>query len=91
MPKTVTPSSAASVHSTSGPGCSGEPSYSTIVAPEASALASQFHIIQPQVVKKNRRSPGFRSVCSWCSFRCWSSVPPAPWTMHFGTPVVPLE
>ncbi len=21
-----------------------------------------------------------------CSFRCCSSVPPAPWTMHFGTP-----
>ena len=24
------------------------------------------------------------SQCSWCSFRCWISVPPAPWTMHFG-------
>ena len=29
--------------------------------------------------------------CSRCSFRCWSSVPPAPCTMHFGTPVVPDE
>ena len=31
------------------------------------------------------------SLWSRCSFRCWSSVPPAPWTMHFGTPVVPEE
>ena len=57
----------------------------------ASAEASQFHIIQPQVVKKNNRSPGRRSVCSRCSLRCCSSVPPAPCTMHFGTPVVPEE
>ena len=29
----------------------GEPSYNTMVAPLANALANQFHIIQPQVVK----------------------------------------
>jgi len=69
----------------------GEPSNRMIVASEASALTSQFHIIQPQVVKKNRRSPGFTSVCNRCSLRCCSKVPPAPCTMHFGTPVVPLE
>ena len=34
-----------------GSGWNGEPSYSTIVAPVASTLASQFHIIQPHVVK----------------------------------------
>ena len=31
------------------------------------------------------------AVCSWCSFRCCSSVPPAPCTRHFGRPVVPEE
>ncbi len=59
--------------------------------PVASPLTSQFHIIQPQVVKKNNRSSGVRSVCSRCSLRCCSSVPPTPCTMHFGTPVVPEE
>ena len=34
-----------------GPGENGEPSNSTTVAPTASAPTSQFHIIQPQVVK----------------------------------------
>ena len=29
----------------------GEPSYSSSVAPDASPVASQFHIIQPHVVK----------------------------------------
>ena len=28
---------------------------------------------------------------SWCSLRCWRSVPPAPCTMHLGGPVVPDE
>jgi hypothetical protein len=34
---------------------------------------------------------GFTSLCSWCSLRCCSSVPPAQCTMHLGTPVVPEE
>ena len=36
-------------------------------------------------------SPGRRSTCRRCSFRCCSSVPPWPCTMHFGAPVVPDE
>jgi len=48
----VTRSSAASVQSISGAeGGIGAPSYRTIVAPLASAVTSQFHIIHPQVVK----------------------------------------
>ena len=38
-------------HRMFGFGASGAPSYRMIVAPVASALTSQFHIIQPQVVK----------------------------------------
>ena len=37
--------------SCAGSGVSGAPSYNTTVAPTASADASQFHIIHPQVVK----------------------------------------
>ena len=44
------PSSSTRSKSRSGPGANGEPSYSTTVAPEASAETSQFHIIQPVVV-----------------------------------------
>ncbi len=32
-------------------GCTGEPSYNTNVASDASAVTSQFHIIQPHVEK----------------------------------------
>ena len=38
-------------NSRSAPGWAGEPSYSTAAAPQASVEASQFHIIQPVVVK----------------------------------------
>ena len=51
VPKIVTRSSPAMRHSPAGSGWKGLPSYSTSVAPVASALISQFHIIQPQVVK----------------------------------------
>jgi hypothetical protein len=34
-----------------GPGKKGDPSYKTMVAPMARLVTSQFHIIQPQVVK----------------------------------------
>ena len=52
VPNTLTRSSAASVQSISGAeGGIGAPSYRTIVAPLASAVTSQFHIIHPQVVK----------------------------------------
>ena len=59
--------------------------------PEASAESCQFHIIHAAVVWKKSLSPGRRSTCSRCSFRCSSSVPPAPWTMPLGAPVVPDE
>ncbi len=51
VPKMVRRSSAARRHTAPGSGWNGEPSYSTMVVPVASALTSQFHIIQPQVVK----------------------------------------
>ncbi len=51
VPKTATRSSSAIFQSVSGPGWKGEPSKRTSVASEARAEASQFHIIQPQVVK----------------------------------------
>ncbi len=50
VPKTVTPSCSTMSHSTVG-GDIGAPSYSTTVAPTARLETSQFHIIQPQVVK----------------------------------------
>ena len=38
---------------------------------------------------EHRIVPADRSVWSASSFACWSRVPPAPCTMHLGTPVVP--
>ncbi len=51
VPNTVTRSRSARSQSTRSLGWNGEPSKSTSVAPDASPVASQFHIIQPQVVK----------------------------------------
>ena len=51
VPKMSTCSDSAMRHSTPGSGWNGEPSYSSSVAPLARPLTSQFHIIQPQVVK----------------------------------------
>ena len=51
VPKMLMPSLSMASRS-SAPSCAkGEPSYSRSVAPDASPLTSQFHIIQPQVVK----------------------------------------
>src|SRR3990167_8524501 len=50
VPKILMFSRSAMSHSESTSGYVGEPSYSTMVAPSASADTSQFHIIQPQVV-----------------------------------------
>ncbi|CAI8338663.1 MAG: Uncharacterised protein [Rhodospirillaceae bacterium] len=47
-----------------------------MVEPVASPAISQFHIIQPQVVKKKVRSPARVSLCSICSLSCLSSTPP---------------
>ena len=51
VPKRVIPASSAKSNSAAGAGCIGEPSHSSTVAPEPSAVTSQFHIIQPHVVK----------------------------------------
>ena len=51
VPNRVMPVSSIRSKRRSGPGCAGEPSYSTAAAPQASVDASQFHIIQPVVVK----------------------------------------
>ena len=51
VPKTVTSSASAICHRMRPSLKNGEPSNKTSVAPVASPLTSQFHIIQPQVVK----------------------------------------
>jgi len=51
VPKMLRPSSSAMRHRMSCVGWNGEPSYSSSVAPTARLDTSQFHIIQPQVVK----------------------------------------
>src|SRR3990170_1019184 len=90
-PKWVTPESAARRHSLSRDGYDGLPSYNTTAAPVAKPPTSQFHIIHPHVVNQNSRSPGWRSLWRRCSVRCLSRIPPAPWTMLLGRPVVPDE
>src|SRR3954468_24637624 len=91
VPNSVRSTSSARSNNVVGDGYVGDPSYTTAVASLASTDASQFHIIQPVVVKYNTRSPARMSHCSWCSARCFSSAPPARCTMHFGAPVVPDE
>jgi hypothetical protein len=51
VPKTVIRSSSAIDQRLSCSGANAAPSYSTTVAPTASELTSQFHIIHPHVVK----------------------------------------
>ena len=51
----------------------------------------KFHIIQPVVVNQKRRSPGWASTWRFSFFRCSSRIPPWPWTIAFGSPVVPEE
>ena len=34
---------------------------------------------------------GFTSLCRRSSLTCCNVVPPTPWTIHLGAPVVPLE
>ena len=76
-PNSVTPQSSATSKSRAGLGWKGDPSYSTSDAPLASPATSQFHIIQPVVVKYMTRSPGRTSKCSRCSLHSFSSAPPA--------------
>ena len=91
VPNIVTRSASMTSHSAVGPGWNGDPSYETTVAPVASALTTQFHIIQPVVVNWNTTSPRRMSLWRRCSLRCLSSTPPARWTIAFGLPVVPDE
>ncbi len=51
----------------------------------------KFHIIQPVVVNQNSRSPACASRCNHAFFRCSSRIPPWPWTIGLGSPVVPDE
>mmetsp|Transcript_29869 Transcript_29869/g.44042 ORF Transcript_29869/g.44042 Transcript_29869/m.44042 type:complete len:203 (+) Transcript_29869:709-1317(+) len=91
VPRCVTPSRPARRHSAPRSGCPGAPSRVTRELPVPRPAAIQFHIIQPQVVKKNIRSPAARSQCRASSFFWLSSTPPARCTMHLGMPVVPEE
>jgi len=49
------------------------------------------HIIQPVVENQKKRSVGPRSWWSASIFTCSSRIPPWPWTMGLGSPVVPDE
>ena len=91
VPKKVTPSSSARRHRADRSGCAGLPSYSTIVDPTSSPETRKFHIIQPVVVNQKNRSPGPRSQCNASALRCSRTIPPWPWTMPLGSPVVPDE
>ena len=88
-PKIVMPVSSARSHSVSIDGAAGSPSNVTIVAPTSSPDTSRFHIIQPVVENQKKTSSGRRSWCSDRSLRCSATTPPWPWTIAFGSPVVP--
>jgi len=62
-----------------------------MAAGESSPETRKFHIIQPVVVNQKRRSPGRVSTWRLSFFRCSSRIPPCPWTIAFGSPVVPDE
>ena len=51
----------------------------------------KFHIIQPVVVNQKKRSSAWASTCRCSFFSCSSRMPPWPWTIAFGRPVVPEE
>ena len=57
----------------------------------SSTPTRKFHIIQPVVVNQKMRSPSCASRCRLSFLRCSSRIPPWPWTIAFGSPVVPLE
>jgi hypothetical protein len=78
-------------HSAPMSGWPGLPSYSSTVEPTSSPPTRKFHIIQPVVVNQKKRSAGPRSRCSASDLRCSSTIPPWPWTIGLGSPVVPEE
>ena len=90
-PITVGCSSSASRHCSSRSGHAGSPSSITIDERSSSPATSAFHIIHAVVENHSSRPPGLRSQPSprflWCSI----SWPPWPWTIAFGSPVVPEE
>jgi hypothetical protein len=88
VPNVVTPVASASAHRRSP---AGEPSYRTTVASVSSTPTRKFHIIQPVVVNQKTRSSACASTCRCSCLRCSSRIPPCPWTIAFGRPVVPLE
>ena len=83
--------SSASRHCQPGSGHAGSPSSMTIDERTMSAATSACHIIQEVVVNHCRRPPGLRSQLSACALKYSSRIPPWPWTMAFGMPVVPDE
>ena len=90
-PISVAPVSSARRHCQRMSGCSGLPSIITIDARTSSADTSAFHIIQAVVENHRMRSPGPRSQLSAWFLRCSSRIPPWPWMIAFGLPVVPEE
>ena len=50
---------------------------------------TKFHIIQPVVVNQKSRLSACRSRCRCIIFSISRSTPPWPWTIAFGSPVVP--
>ena len=91
VPKVVIPASSASCQSVPRSGWPGLPSKRTISASVSRTPTRKFHIIQPVVVNQKTRSPSWASTWRCIFFRCSSSIPPWPWTIGFGSPVVPDE
>jgi hypothetical protein len=72
-------------------GWPGLPSYSTTVEPSSRPPTRKFHIIQPVVVNQKKRSAGPRSRWSEIDLSSSRAIPPCPWTIGLGSPVVPEE
>jgi hypothetical protein len=67
------------------------PSIITIDARRTRFETSAFHIIHAVVVNQSSRSPCLMSKQSPRFLQCSSRIPPCPWTIAFGNPVVPEE
>ncbi len=91
VPNVVISASLASCQSLPRSGCPGLPSKRTISASVRRTPTRKFHIIQPVVVNQKTRSPRWASTWRFIFLRCSSSIPPWPWTIGFGSPVVPDE
>src|SRR3954451_17370441 len=91
VPNRLTPARFARSHNTSSDGCPGLPSYSTGTPPTIIDPMRKFHIIQPVVVNHDILSPGRTSNWRPTALACSRTMPPWPWTIAFGRPVVPDE